>query len=117
MICIKKLQEGQGATGATDEDLELLFRLLHTVGEKLDKVGDPAQLRQRYKRLERFVMDKTYANRTRMLIQNLLEAREKGWSQSRWEEKPQTLGEIRDRYQAPGNAKPADQETNEIMDE
>jgi len=95
MICIRKLLEGNSSGGTTDSDLELLTRLLHTVGVKLDsEKQNKATLEKHYNKMKRLSEDKSFALRTRMLMQNLLESRRKGWSATRWEDKPKTKAEI-----------------------
>merc|ERR1719204_2170582 len=109
LICIKKLTEGSGSRGATDDELVMLCTLLHTVGKKLDETADPTALKKRYAKLEMFTRDMGLAQRTRMLIQNMLQSRKLNWSTVNWEDKPQTLQEIRGHFGKPGNPDSADE--------
>jgi len=117
LICIKKLTEGSGSRGATDDELVMLCTLLHTVGKKLDETADPTALRKRYAKLEMFTRDMGLAQRTRMLIQNMLQSRKLNWTTVNWEDKPQTLQEIRGQYGKPGGADSADEDgQGDILD-
>jgi len=117
LICIKKLTEGSGSRGATDDELVMLCTLLHTVGKKLDETADPTALRKRYAKLEMFTRDMGLAQRTRMLIQNMLQSRKHNWSTVNWEDKPQTLQEIRGHFGKPGNADSGDEDGDgDILD-
>lgn len=79
------------------EQVELLCKLLHTVGYQLDsKPGKyKSQLEDLFFRLQELSTDKKLPPRARFAVQEVLELRRNGWHERRAEEGPKLVSEIR----------------------
>ena len=80
-----------------EQSIELLCKLLHTVGHQLDlKPGKhKGQLEDLFTRLQEMSTDKKLPTRARFAVQEVLELRRNGWHERRVEEGPKLVSEIR----------------------
>ena len=80
-----------------EQSIELLCKLLHTVGYQLDsKPGKyKGQLEELFLRLHDLSTDKKLPPRARFAVQEVLELRRNGWQERRVEEGPKLVSEIR----------------------
>jgi hypothetical protein len=98
--CISNLMgdETSGWKGRDEQSIELLCKLLHTVGQQLMNAKtnkQQAELAALFRRLDELAVDKHLTPRCRFAVQEVIELRHNNWLERRVEEGPALVAEIR----------------------
>jgi len=103
--CIKDLlcnSDGCWKASHDDQDIELLCRLINTVGQQLEMKSNTKQMQQfneYFVRMKALSKDKTLNSRMRFSIDEVIELRQNRWQSRRAQEGPLKIAEIHQKIQ------------------
>ncbi|KAG7325353.1 hypothetical protein KOW79_011669 [Hemibagrus wyckioides] len=87
-VCIVKLLKNH------EESLEVLCRLLSTIGKNLDLEESKPCMDQYFQQMEQIVKERKTSSRIRFMLQDVLDLRKNNWVPRRGDQGPKTIGQI-----------------------
>ncbi|KAG7314684.1 hypothetical protein KOW79_021987 [Hemibagrus wyckioides] len=88
-VCIVKLLKNHN-----DESLEVLCRLLSTIGKSLDLEKSKPCMDQYFQQMEQIVKERKTSSRIRFMLQDVLDLRKNNWVPRRGDQGPKTIDQI-----------------------